>query len=63
MAKAPAEPAKPSPKSPDSKEKVPEKDTTWFLINCIMQTASGKLEKIDFEGVAQKLNIKTKVAA
>ncbi|OOQ91609.1 hypothetical protein PEBR_08783 [Penicillium brasilianum] len=59
----PAKPAKLSAKSPDSNKKVPEKDTTLFLITCIMQSAVGKLEKIDFEQVAQKLNITNKVAA
>jgi hypothetical protein len=43
---APANPVKLTPKSPDSNKKVPEKDTTWFLITCIMQSAVGKLEKV-----------------
>ncbi|OOQ91610.1 hypothetical protein PEBR_08787 [Penicillium brasilianum] len=53
--------------SPASKEKDinddPSKDPMWFLITVIMNTEAKKLEKIDWDSVAEKMDIKTKGAA
>lgn len=45
--KSPKSPKNREPRPPKKKEDL-EKDTVWFLITCIMESASGKIEKVQY---------------
>ncbi|KAJ5493416.1 hypothetical protein N7539_002162 [Penicillium diatomitis] len=49
--------------SANNNEKDPIKDTTWFLINCIMSTPSRKLDKINWNEFSEKMGFKNECAS